>query len=70
MKTIQEIKTEIKNEIDRLDDIYMTLQYELRYQTGYNRSHFYIRSLEDKLTWGEHRLDDLREQLKKAIKEQ
>ena len=69
MKTIQEIKTEINNLENRLDNIYESLKYELRFE-GFNRNHCYIRSLEDKLTFGEFRLDDLREELKKAIKEQ
>ena len=68
MKTMEEIQTEINNLINRLDDTYQSLQYELRFNTGCNRNHCYIRSLENKLTFGEYRLDELREQLKKAMK--
>ena len=66
MKTIQDIQTEIDNLIDRLSDVYDSLQYELRFQ-GYNSNYCYRRSLENKLTFGEFRLDDLREELKKAM---
>ena len=69
MKTIEDIQTEIDNLIKRLSDIYDSLQYELRFQ-GYNRNYCYRRSLEDKLTFGEFRLDDLREELKKAMENQ
>ena len=69
MKTIQDNQTEIKNLIDRLDEIYMDLQYEKSFK-GTATNHCYIRSLENKLTFGEFRLDDLKEELKKAMKEQ
>ena len=69
MKTIQDIQTEIDNLIKRLSDVYDSLQYELRFE-GYNTNYRYRRSLENKLIFGEHRLDDLREELKKAMKEQ
>ena len=65
MKTIKDIKTEINNLIKRLNGIYDSLQYELRFNGGYNGNHCYIRSLEDKLTFGEVRLDELRWSLRK-----
>ena len=69
MKTIEEIQTEIDNLIKRLDSTYLSLQYEKSFE-GYNRNHCYIRSLENKLMFGEFRLDELKEELKKAMKEQ
>jgi hypothetical protein len=59
MKTIQDIQTEIDNLIDRLSDVYDSLQYELRFQ-GYNSNYCYRRSLENKLSFGESRLRELR----------
>jgi hypothetical protein len=66
MKTIQDIQTEIDNLIKRLSDVYDSLQYELsfgsddwRYSNG-ERDECYIRSLENKLSFGESRLRELR----------